>query len=348
MALGVVGVDIGSTMLRAVEFNDATKAKPTILKVHELPLPDGSVKRGEVIEVNTVASTFKRLWASAGFRSKDVAMGIGGQSVIVRDLSVPRMPLAQIRESLPFQVQDLLPVPVNDAVLDYYPLSESTSESGPVVNGLLIAAFKQAVTKNITAATLARLKPVSMDLLPFAMSRMHSIAAPSPGFAVQLNIGANASTIVIVENSIPQFVRIIPAGGDDTTRALMSRLNYSRDNAEAIKIRLGLTWGSGTEEERLAATVVHELTSELLTSVRNTLSYFTGVRGDASFRQISVAGGATRLSGFANALAEATRIAVIPVEPLSTVNLARGVRDRVRRDPHRWTNAISLAMGSLS
>lgn len=349
MASGVVGVDIGSSMLRAVEIDDASKPRPTVVRAHEVPLPEGSVKRGETLEVHTVASAFKRLWAAGGFRSKNVAMGIGGQSVIVRDLAVPRMPLPQIRESLPFQVQDLLPVPVNDAVLDYYPIAEGQSESGPIVNGLLIAAFKQAVTTNVTAATLAGLNPVSMDLLPFAMTRMHSLSSPTSGFAVHMSIGANTTSIVIVQGGVPLFVRIVPAGGDDATRALMTRLSIPRERAEALKQELGLTSGGATDEERLAVEVIHEATSDLLTAVRNTLAYFAGVRTGIAFDHLSVAGGATRMKGFANALAESTRISIVPVNPLAAVSVSRSFSGKGKDDRMQdRITAIGLAVGSMS
>ncbi|MDX2024737.1 type IV pilus assembly protein PilM [Microcella sp.] len=349
MAGGVVGVDIGSSYLRAVEIDDAAKARPTVLRAHEVPLPDGSVKRGEILEVHTVASAFKRLWSAGGFRSKDVAMGIGGQSVIVRDLSVPRIPLAQIRESLPYQVQELLPVPVSEAVLDYYPINEGQNESGPVVNGLLVAAFKQAVSVNVTAATLAGLTPVSMDLLPFAMTRMHTQSSPTNGYAVHMNIGANATSIVIVQGGVPLFVRIVPAGGDDATRAIMTRLSVPRERAEGLKRELGLTGAGSTDEERLAAEVIHESTSELLTAVRNTLAYFAGVRTGVVFDHLSVAGGATRLRGLASALAESTRISVVPVNPVASVSLARSMRGHDSNEQMQtWITALGLAIGSAA
>jgi type IV pilus assembly protein PilM len=349
MAGGVVGVDIGSSFLRAVEIDDASKARPTLLRAHEVPLPEGSVKRGEILEVHTVASAFKRLWSTGGFRSKEVALGIGGQSVIVRDFAVPRIPLAQIKESLPYQVQELLPVPVSDAVLDYYPIGEGQNESGPIVNGLLVAAFKQAVSVNVTAATLAGLTPVSMDLLPFAMTRVHSLSSPTSGFAVHMNIGANATSIVIVQAGVPLFVRIVPAGGDDATRAIMTRLSLPRERAEALKRDLGLTGAGSTDEERLAAEVIHESTSELLTAVRNTLAYFAGVRTGVAFDHLSVAGGATRLRGLASALAESTRISVVPVNPTAGVAVARSMRGHDSNEQMQtWITAIGLAVGSAA
>src|SRR5690554_4049441 len=136
MAKRIVGVDIGNDAIRAVEVLDPAGARPTIERFHEVPLPEGAARSGDVLEVHTVSASLKRLWSEGGFKSKSVALGMGNQRVLARDLTVPRMPLARIRESLPFQVQEMLPVPVADALLDFYPVSEAEGENGPVINGL--------------------------------------------------------------------------------------------------------------------------------------------------------------------------------------------------------------------
>src|SRR5919202_772516 len=102
-----------------------------------------------VVGLEIGSTALKRLWASAGFTSKQVVIGIGGQRVLARDLTVPRMPLKRIRESLPFLVQETLPVPVDQVLLDFYPVELGEGEHGPVVHGLLIAALAATVRANI-------------------------------------------------------------------------------------------------------------------------------------------------------------------------------------------------------
>ena len=225
MGTTIVGLDIGTSALRAVELQDADKPKPTVLRFEEIALPPGAVRGGEVVEPNTVATLLRRLWSQAGFRSKDVILGMGNQRVLVRDLSVPRMSAERIRESLPFLVQDLLPVPVADAVLDFYPAADVDGESGPMVSGLLVAAVKEAVLANVRTAQLAGLTPVAVDLLPFALSR--AIGAAGPGMIALVDVGAATTNLLITQDGVPQFARIIPAGGDDLTQALASQLDVS-------------------------------------------------------------------------------------------------------------------------
>jgi type IV pilus assembly protein PilM len=349
MGSTIVGLDIGSSMLRAVELQDAGKSKPTVLRYGEIELPPGAVLGGEVIEPHTVATAVKRLWSTAGLRSKKVVLGMGNQRVLVRDLSVPRMSLHRIRESLPFLVQEMLPVPVADAVLDFYPIAEAEGETGPVINGLLVAAVKDAVMANVRAAQLAGLNPVEVDLLPFALSRALGGANRTRGTIAIVDIGAATTNVLITTRGVPQFARIIPAGGDDLTIALAAKLDISTADAERVKRGLGLATAPIPEERRAAVETIYEVTSELLGSVRNTLSYYTNNRAGVVVDQIVLSGGGAQLTGFARALAELTGIPVIDGDPFDGIAESRGA-NASNREERRETLAVALglALGSVS
>ena len=349
MGKTIVGVDIGSTMLRAVEVADADKARPTLLRYHEQVLPEGAVSRGEVLEPNTVANALKHLWTVGGFKSKDVVLGVGNQRVLARDLSVPKMSLKRIRESLPFHVQELLPVPVADALLDFYPVSESIGESGPMVNGLLIAAVKDAVLANVKAANLAGLATAEVDLIPFALSRVLVSRPKLEQIVVLIDIGANTTSVVISNNGVPQFVRIIPTGGADLTQALREGLDIESVEAERLKRSLGLAKQVTSPEEQRAVEIIYQITSELLNSLRNTVNYFVNTRPHEVVSQIVMTGGGAELPGLQDALGEMTRVPVVAGDPYKTVSLSRGLNaDDLRRDRTAITVALGLALGSAA
>jgi len=347
MAKRIIGVDVGSTSLRAVELEGADKANPVLSRYHEVPLPEGSVKRGEVLEVNTVAAAFKQLWAEGGFTGKNLVLGIGGQSVISRDLTVPRMPLEQIRESLQFQAQELLPVPVSDAVLDFYPIADEPGDGPPMVRGLLIAAIKQAVTSNLSAAMEAGLNPVQMDLIPFALLRAAGAESGAGNAVAQIDVGANTTNVVICIEGVPHFVRIIPAGGDDVTRALSRRLEIPHAEAQAMKQRIGLSAGS-VPEERPALEIIYASTGELLTSIRNTLAYFSA-HSSVPLTTTVLSGGGSRLAGFAKAIGDMTRTTVVPADPAAKFKLAPRVAGTTNAETvERYAVALGLALGSAA
>ncbi|WP_104195847.1 type IV pilus assembly protein PilM [Cryobacterium sp. M15] len=359
MTRHVVGIDIGRASLRAVELADADREQPTIVRFHEEALPDGAVGRGEVLEPNTVASQLKRLWVGGKFTSRNVVIGMGNHRVVARDLTVPAQSIRSIREALPFQVQDLLSVPVSEALLDFYPIKAvpGDGQSGPQLNGLLIAAVKEVVLRNVRAVQLAGLNPVAVDLIPFALSRAIRRGRPTDDVVAQIDVGAGTTSIVITACGVPQFVRLIPAGGDDLTQALTARLDLPVDQAEALK-RASSIGSSGplpgrsadaaepTDIAATAALVIHEGVSELLASLRNTVNYFIHTRSDLPVTRIVLTGGGARLGGFAAQLAELTRLPVAPPNPTGGLAVGRGVdAERLANSGGDYLVALGLALG---
>jgi type IV pilus assembly protein PilM len=346
MATSVVGIDIGSSAIRAVEVSNPATASSTVVRYHEVDLPEGAVSRGEVLEPNTVAESLRQLWAEGGFKTKNVVLGMGNQRVLARDLTVPRMSLEHIRESLPFEVQEMLPVPVADALLDFYPVSESVGENGPVVHGLLIAAVKEAVLGNVKATRLAGLTTVDVDLIPFALSRVLVSRPKLPGTVVLVEIGANTTSVIIAKDGVPQFVRIIPTGGEDLTRALQTGLGMDADDANAIKRTVGLAAPVATPEEQPVIDILYKVSNEQLSSLRNTINYYINTRPGQAISQIVLTGGGALLPGLANALGEMTRLTVVLGDPFATVALSRHVdADKLRLKSRAFTVALGLAMG---
>lgn len=349
MAKNIVGLDIGNRWIRAAEVKYPERAKPTMVRFHEVPLPEGAVNRGEVIEPRTVSTVIKQLWSDGGFSSKKVVLGMGNQRVLARDYSVPRMSLPRIRESLPYQVQDLLPVPVSEALLDFYPVSEAQSHGGPVVNGLLIAAVKDAVLGNVRAVEMAGLTTTAVDLIPFALTRSLAVPGQGDGTIAIVDIGATATSLVVATDGVPQFLRIIAAGGDDLTIALKQRLELGDEQADGVKRLMGMRTRVTDPAHEPAKDIINEVTGELLGSIRNTVSYFVTTRPDAPVERILLTGGAAALPGLPEALAELARLPVVQGDPYVSIGVSRSfTTEMLRQRQSSVTVALGLALGSAA
>jgi type IV pilus assembly protein PilM len=310
MAKSIVGVDIGDDSIRAVEVKDPSKPHPVVTRFHQLPLPEGAVRAGEVLEPNTVAAVLKKLWSTGGFKTRNIVLGMGNQRVFARDITLPYAPLEQIRESLPFQVQEHVPMPVSEAVLDFYPVSEVMVDGVRSINGLLIAATKESVLANISAATIAGLAVMDVDLIPFAITRVHRAAGISNGTLAAVDVGSFMTNVVIARNGVPEFVRIIAGGGNEVNEALVNRLSMAPATAELAKRKLGME-PTNLAEAAPASAIITEVSGELITGIRKTLDFYTAAQPGRSIDRIAITGGGARLRGFTNALTELTRVPVV-------------------------------------
>ncbi len=327
----VIGLDIGTTYVRAaeVEFGSggpAGRSVPELVRFGQVALPGGAVRDGEVAEPQTVASALRQLWAQNRFGSKDVIIGVGNQRVLVRDLDLPAMPLPELRTSLAFQVQDLIPVAVDDALLDYYPSSTAEGPHGPIYRGLLVAATKETVKANTSAVELAGLRPMMVDLNAFALARVQARGELAEGTIAFVDIGARVTNVVIVASGRPRFVRILPSGGQDVTDAVANALNISIEHAEGLKREIGVGYAVVPELEP-AKEAINDVTGSLIEAIRNTLVYYASSNPGGAVTQVYITGGGTFLPGLGQFLSSASRVPVALGQPLATLRVAGSAGD---------------------
>ncbi|MFC8191331.1 type IV pilus assembly protein PilM [Cellulomonas sp. NPDC057328] len=349
----VIGLDIGTTHVRAaeVEFGSggpSLTARPRLVRLGVAQLPPGAVREGEVMERQTVGSTIKRLWAEQKFSHRNVVIGVGNQRVVVRDLDLPAMPLAQVRSSLPFQVADLIPVAVDDAILDYLPTGVRQGEGGDVMQGLLVAATKDTVTANTAAVEIAGLRPVVVDLGAFALARAMARGEALDHTVAVVDVGARVTTVAVVAQGVPRMVRMLPSGGQDVTEAVAAALQIPLDQAELAKRSIGVGYAAAPEHER-AAEQITTVVSALVEAVRNTMVYYASSHPGAAVEHVLVTGGASHLPGLGQYLSTATRLPVSAGQPFDNVDVDRSLASgRFADEQHTLAIALGLAMGAAA
>lgn len=347
MSSSIVGLDIGQTTVRAAEARLGRGGVVEIKAYREAPLPDGAVRGGEVIEPTTVATVLKKMWAEAKFTSKKVILGMGDQKVVARDLVMPHVSEIEIKNLLPLRVQELIPMPVAEAVLDFYPIAEApATDEGPMVRGLLVAAYADAVTNNVNAVKRAGLDTVAVDFVPFALHR--SVSAGKEGVHAVVDIGAATTNVIVSNNGVPDFVRIIPAGGDDVTRALANQLEIPRDEAENLKVIQGLHPEIVPPNDARSAGIIVEMTRELLTSIINTLRYYSSTHDGVKVESVVLTGNGARMRGLPATLAHSTGVSVVAPAPFSRVRMPKSLADYDVSEALKCGTAFGLAMGVQS
>lgn len=317
-----IGLDIGTSVVRAVELSYG-RSGVTLERFGQLVLPPGAVLDGQVVDEAAVAASLRKLWQATNLTHKRVVLGVANQRVIVRQLELPWLPKAELRASLGFQVQDLLPLPVDQTVLDFFPLEEITEPSGNrLLKGLLVAAARETVLANVRTAEQAGLRVEGVDLTPFAVLRS---LGRQTGAEVEtealIDIGARVTNIVIHSGGVPRFVRILLVGGQDVTDAVSEQLGVPVAQAEVMKQQVGL----GGFEEELAEVVrtVAATSQDFVTEIRGSLDYYAASHPGVPVERIVVTGGGSRLAGILDRLAAATRLPVRSGDPMANLRIGR-------------------------
>lgn len=327
MATRVVGLDLGSYGVRAVELT-VGGGQPTLERFAQMTLPPGAVRNGEVVDPGAVSSVVRRLWSEGGFRSKRVVVGVANQRVIVRLAEMPTMTEEDLAASLQYEAQDLIPIPVDDAILDFQILDDLVNSDGdPKMRILLAAAQRDMIRSHLAVAEGAGLRPELVDVVPFAMVRaLTANANPfefDSGAEAIVCIGGGVTNVVVHEQGVPRFVRVLLVGGDDVTEAIARELEVPVDQAEALKRHADIT--SLDPGVARAGQVVRDRIAPLVEEVRGSLDYYLAQSQSSSIERILVTGGGSRMAGLMERLQSQLGATVEPARPLAGLKIAKGV-----------------------
>ncbi|MFV0460064.1 MAG: type IV pilus assembly protein PilM [Actinomycetales bacterium] len=314
-----IGLDIGTSGVRAAELSFA-RGGVTLEKFGQKALPEGAVRDGEIVDSAAVTAAISELWSRTGFSQKKVALGVANQRVVVRQIDLPEMAPSDIKKSLPYQVQDYLPMPVEQAVLDFHPTETVELNGVRHMRGLLVAASRDGVMEAIRCVEAAGLKPTSVDLIGFAVLRsMGTIDDPTVRTEAIIDVGARVTNIVIHTAGVPQFVRMLLTGGQDITDAVSERGGLDHFEAEGVKQQIGL--GQAGPEWAGVSRALDSSVQSLLDEVRGSLDYFASSNPDNVVQRIVLSGGGSRLIGFGERLANVSRLPVLMGNPTRSLQI---------------------------
>ncbi len=321
-----VGLDIGTSAVRAAELS-VGKNSIKLEKFGQVSLPPGAVRDGEVIDRDAVTAAIKRLWAEVKFSTKTVVIGVANQKVVVRQVDLPGMDPAELRRALSLQVQDYIPIPVDQAILDFHAIESFTNENGaPMLRVLLVAAARETVLATLEAAQRAGLKVASVDLTSFAVIRALSdydqLGVETQAEAL-IDIGSRVTNIAVHQGGVPRFVRMLLMGGGDVTDAVAERMGISLEHAESLKQSSALAVPGGERDDSPAGRVIDAGATAFVEEVRGSLDYYLASPGAVPIRQIVISGGGSLLGNLPQRISMATRLPVVAANPLSQLVIGK-------------------------
>lgn len=300
-----VGLDIGSSAVRAVEVTRSRGGQRKVRHRGSVPLPRGAVEGGVVQDTATVAAALRRLWNEHKFSSRDVRIGVGSRSVLARQLELDWMSNQDLKKSLRYQVAELLPVAVDEANLDHVYLGERT-EPGQAVGEpdrriakvLLVATARDTVDELTRCCHLAKLKPLTADLGALALIRLAAESSAGAVTEVVIDVGVDKLTVAFYTGTVPHFVRVIYGFGSGmVTRLLTEQTHMEWDAAEEMKSKIALAL-PGTAPTYLEQQIAGDAVRAMLAEVRGTIDFHVTSDPDHVPTSVAVTGRMAIMPGF--------------------------------------------------
>lgn len=373
MARSSIGVDIGSSGVRAVQVSSAN-GKTKIIHAGEVALSRGAIVGGEVRDSNELADALKVLWKTGKFSSHNVTIGLMNEKTISKNMRLPWEPPEIFRSTLPLRIGNAFQYKPEEMTIDYHSLDQTQIGDLVQQNILIVAARNDVAENTIGSFTTSKLRVRCADYSPFALIRAAVVTGdkgkkpakklsknPQPESAektceIIVDVGSQMTIVAIHDHGRPLFIRqIMTNGGEAIDRALADMLKVRLDVAEALKKSLGMekidddtdmtALLSQVKPEYLpsARQIVTLTASALVQEVRKTLEYYLSLTSDPpEVSRVLLSGGGVLTPGYADRISSELRAPTAFLAPMHAF-ANKKTQSLSSLDP-RMTLAFGLAL----
>lgn len=228
-----VALDIGSGLIKLVAVTHGS-GDPVLSKVAYTSVVDDAIVEGEIMDPGIVADAIKGLLASAGVKTKQVVIAVGGRDVIIKKIQMDRMKEADAREVIRWEAEQHVPFDMENVELDFQILDPEGE--GLQMTVLLVAAKRELVENKVALLAEAGLTASIIDVDAFALHNAFEINYPDEmrGVVGLVNIGHEMTNINILEDGIPVLTRDLPVGTRRFREDIQRERGLSAEEADQL------------------------------------------------------------------------------------------------------------------
>jgi type IV pilus assembly protein PilM len=327
----VVGLKIGGSQIAAACIANNGSAK--LEKIARMPLPSGIVTGGELRDLEALADALRTFFDENDMPRRGVRLGVSSSRIGVRSFEIPAIDNEdQFLNAVRFRAQEALPIPLDQAVLDYRVLGEREGEGGQILRRvLLVVAHKELVERYIEACRLAGLTLSGIDLEAFALLRALSAPADRNESAlVAVAIGHDRTTLAVSDGRACEFSRVLAWGGSELNTGIARAIGESELDVETVKRSLSLNGGDmpeGLTHEQTDAAIkaVHRGIESLVRELVSSLTYYQSQPASLAIGEIVLTGGGAKLTGLPEELSRQLGVPVRVGDPLGRLEVTHPV-----------------------
>ena len=332
----LVGLKIGASQLAAATVSNNGHAE--VLQLARETLDAGIVSNGELREPELLAEALKAFFKQHKLPKRGVRLGIATNRIGVRTLEISGIDDAkQLANAIKFRAQEALPIPIDEAVLDYQVLSETRNEEGESTRRiLLVLAYRDLIDRYVAACKKAGIQLVGIDLEAFALLR--AVAAPreegtsAQAALVAVTVGHDRTTFAVSDGRTCEFTRVLDWGGHTLNVGIARALDLAPSEVDDFKRELSLHGNEVPEglSQTQAAKAREALNRQVQSFARelvSSLQFYQNQPGSLGIGEIVLTGGTAHLGGFAEELGRLIGVRVRVGDPLVRVKIAKKLRE---------------------
>lgn len=320
-----LGLDIGSSGVKLISLKESRRRGEIIYSLQSFgmkPLPPEAIVDGALMNSTAIVQAVQELVGELKLRNKEVAIGVGGHSVIIKKISMPRMSQDELEEAIQWEAEQHIPFDIKDVNIDTQILKADPNDQTGQMDVLLVAAKKDMINDYTQVVTEAGLIPVVVDVDAFAVQNSFSVNydVPQNETVVLINAGAAVVNINILSSGVTVFTRDVTIGGNQFTEEIQKQLSVSYEEAEALKVGGGRGDADAVvpqEVEKVMSQVAEQVAGE----IQRSLDFYAGTAADATFSKVFLSGGTAKVPALFKTIESRVGVPVEILQPFKRIEI---------------------------
>lgn len=342
------GLDLSDMSVKIVHFGFGRGGKKEVLAFGLTTLSPGSIVDGEIKNPESVRQAIVRCMQESNVRSRRVFCSLPEGKSFLRIIEMPNLSDKELKESIQFQIEENIPMGVDQLYYDWMRMPQSFSRNEKKVSILLVAVARNTADIFLETVESAGLEVVGMGTE--SVAQVKSLLSDKQNqekkeVVLLIDLGDRRTTVIFSVGGIPCFASSAPLSSQMMTEAIAQTLRVSSEEAERIKLERGI--GSFVKKDPVFI-AVESVLEHLVNQVRISMDFFTGGLGfSRSVDRIVLCGGGASTKGLAVYLGKRLGKAVEKGDPWARMHLDGNIPPIPYDNALRYSTAIGLAWQGL-
>ncbi|OGG15609.1 hypothetical protein A3D77_02850 [Candidatus Gottesmanbacteria bacterium RIFCSPHIGHO2_02_FULL_39_11] len=331
----ILGIDIGTHSIKAVELIRGKNKKIRLRSVGYIPSPsvssEGTTKK--------IVEGLGRLIHDMKVSTNEAVISLPPSKVVTRIVEVPLMKDAELASSIQWEAEQYIPWPLAKSRVDYAVIEENPDTKRMKI--LLAAAPKDFVESIMSIVDQVGITPIGIEPEVVAIVRCITFSLPPLPAILVLSFGATNSEIALVRKKEIVFTKSFPIGGNTLGRAISEEMGFQFTQAEEYKKTYGI------EENRLEGKiykVIIPLLSAMLSDLEKALIYYKSQYSQETISTLVLTGGSAKIPGLVPYLTKYFGLDCQLINPFSSISVDSSIAPMVIPDGVLYTVATGLGL----
>ncbi len=341
-----LGIDIGTKGIKITEISKK-KDKNYLQNYGELNLDVAGKQFFRYFDKNTlnpsidnITRAIRAILSEAEIETRKAVFSLPDFATFSITFDLPPMTKKELNSAVAFEARKYIPLPLSEVVLDWQIIDNDLKGGKSKI--LLMAIPKILVEHYKKIASNSGLELIALEAEAIALKR--ALIKPNDPVSCLVEIGFQSTNVIIVENNSVKTTFSFDVAGKDLTLTLAETLNIEIAEAEALKIKNGLSL-----EDNNCATIIASILSLIIEKTKRVMREYQS-KENKQIEQLILSGGTAKTIGIVKYFEdtfndkEFLNIKVKIGNPFENVGYPSAIEEKIRKSIPVFAIAIGESL----